>query len=108
MLYKWTDFEMQDNIRRNKPASESYELRKKRSNAAKAAKVKIKEALAKGHKMCTTCNQELSLSSFDVDKKTFTGYSSWCKDCKKEYNKRYLKGNIDNDKTYRKQEGETT
>ena len=55
----------------------------------------IKEALAKGHKLCTACNEEKSLSDFNVDKKTFTGYSTWCKECKRTYNKKYLKGTSD-------------
>ena len=55
-------------------------------------KAAIKEAMDKGHKLCTACNEEKSLSDFNVDKKTFTGYSTWCKSCKKDYNKKYLKG----------------
>lgn len=77
--------------RYKEPSERTLEL-KKRSEASKAAKAKVKEALEQGHKLCTKCNQELSLLSFDKDKKTYTGYSSWCKGCKKEYNKQYLKG----------------
>ena len=77
---------------RYKEPSEAYMERKRRSEAAKASKAKVKEALQQGHKLCTKCNQELSLFNFDKDKKTFTGYSSWCKSCKKDYNQKYLKG----------------
>jgi len=92
MLYTWTDFQMQDSKKRYKHASEAYKALKERQKASREAKAKIKEAMAKGHKLCTACNEEKSLSDFNVDKKTFTGYSTWCKSCKKEYNKKYLKG----------------
>lgn len=93
MLYKWTDFEVQDNVKRYRPASEHYLAQKARQKASREAKAKVQESLSKGHKLCTSCNQELSLDNFNVDKKTFTGYSTWCKACKKNYNKKYLKGN---------------
>lgn len=92
MLYTWTDFQIQDNKKRYKPASEAYQALKERQKASREAKAKIKEAMSKGHKLCTACNEEKSLSDFNVDKKTFTGYSTWCKACKKDYNKKYLKG----------------
>lgn len=100
MLYTWTDFQMQDNKKRYRPASEAYQALKERQKASREAKAKIKEAMAKGHKLCTACNEEKSLSDFNVDKKTFTGYSTWCKSCKKDYNKKYLKGYA-NDETNR-------
>lgn len=75
-----------------KEPSEAYLERKRRLEASKEAKAKVKAALELGHKLCTKCNQELSLFNFDKDKKTFTGYSSWCKGCKKDYNQKYLKG----------------
>ena len=85
------------------PSQKTLELRK-RSEASKEAKAKIKEALEQGHKLCTKCNQELSLFNFDKDKKTYTGYSSWCKECKKTNDKRYRNteniGDID-DKAFR-------
>lgn len=67
--------------------SDRYNARKARAKASAAAKAKIKDALSKGHKLCTKCDESKSLFEFDVDKKTYTGYSSWCKACKKEYNK---------------------
>lgn len=100
MLYTWTDFQMQDNKKRYRPASEAYQALKERQKASREAKAKIKESMAKGHKLCTSCNEEKSLSDFNIDKKTFTGYSTWCKSCKKEYNKKYLKGYA-NDETIR-------
>lgn len=74
-----------------KDPSEAYLERKRRSEASKEAKAKIKAALELGHKLCTKCDQELSLFNFDKDRKTYTGYSSWCKGCKKDYNKKYSK-----------------
>lgn len=76
---------------RYRPMSELYALRKARAQAAKEAKSKIKEALSKGIKSCTACGQEKTLLEFDKDKKTYTGYSTWCKSCKKEQKKKYLK-----------------
>lgn len=92
MLYTWTDFQMQDGVKRHKPASDAYKALKARQKASREARAKIKEAAEKGHKLCTACNEEKSLSNFNVDKKTLTGYSTWCKSCKKEYNKKYLRG----------------
>ncbi len=76
---------------RFKAPSERYLERKQRAKASREAKAKIKEAMLKGTKLCSKCSLEKSLFSFDVDKSTFTGYSSWCKDCKKQYNQRYRK-----------------
>lgn len=81
---------------RHKPPSERYLERKARAKASQAKKAEIKAAMNKGHKLCTKCNEELPLSSFQVDKTTFTGYSSWCKSCKKDYNQRYRKNYSDN------------
>lgn len=72
--------------------SERYQAIKARSKASQAAKAKIKESLSKGHKLCTRCDTEQPLTNFDKDKKTYTGYSTWCKSCKKEHNKRYRQG----------------
>ena len=79
--------------------SSKYKDRKAAQRASFLKKKAIKEALEKGHKLCTSCNQELSLFNFDIDKKTFTGYSSMCKECKKQYNQRYRKGNINDNET---------
>lgn len=85
---------------RSPNASPKYQERKAAQKASFLKKKAIKEAMDKGHKLCTSCNQEKSLSDFNVDKKTFTGYSTWCKSCKKDYNKKYLKGYA-NDETNR-------
>ena len=77
---------------RSPNASLKYQDRKAAQKASFLKKKAIKEAMDKGHKLCTACNEEKSLSDFNVDKKTFTGYSTWCKSCKKDYNKKYLKG----------------
>lgn len=75
--------------------SMSPENRREKQAEVYKRKKSIKEALANGHKLCTSCNETKSLSDFNVDKKTFTGYSTWCKDCKRTYNKKYLKGYSD-------------
>jgi hypothetical protein len=80
--------------------SKKYQDRKAAQKASYLKKKAIQEATNKGHKLCTACNEEKSLSDFNVDKKTFTGYSTWCKSCKKDYNKKYLKG-YGNDQTNR-------
>lgn len=57
----------------------------------------VMRALSKGHKLCVKCNQEKALFSFTADKKNYSGYSSWCKDCRKEANKqRYLREKQEN------------
>lgn len=43
----------------------------------------IKESLSKGLKLCTKCKEDKKLTAFYVDNKNFSGYSSYCKDCKK-------------------------
>ena len=43
----------------------------------------IYTALKNGHKECSKCLQTKSLFDFNVDRKMATGYSSWCKDCKR-------------------------
>ena len=70
--------------------------RKAKHKQAVERKNTISKALSMGHKLCTKCNEELSLSSFQVDKTTFTGFSSWCKSCKKDYNQRYRKNYTEN------------
>lgn len=42
----------------------------------------VHNALEKAKKLCTCCKQELSLSQFDEDHKSTTGYASVCKQCK--------------------------
>ena len=44
----------------------------------------VARALKEGHKSCSRCGESKRLFDFNVDKKTYTGYSSWCKPCKKE------------------------
>ena len=43
----------------------------------------IKESLSKGLKTCTKCKEDKPLNEFYVDNKNFSGYSSYCKECKK-------------------------
>lgn len=97
MLYQLTDTAIRFDLGQLTQSSQKREEKRKEVYQRKKA---IKEALNKGHKLCTACNEEKSLSDFNVDKKTFTGYSTWCKSCKKEYNKKYLKGYA-NDETIR-------
>jgi thiol-disulfide isomerase/thioredoxin len=47
-------------------------------------KREVTRALKDGHKACVKCGETKRLFDFSVDKKTYTGYSSWCKPCKKE------------------------
>jgi hypothetical protein len=70
--------------------------RKAKKAKATERKNSISKALGMGHKLCTQCNEEKSLKEFHVDKTTYTGYSSWCKSCKKDYNQRYRKNYSDN------------
>lgn len=72
--------------------SSTYQQRQEKRKEVFKRKKDIKDSLSKGHKLCTSCNEEKSLNNFNVDRKSFTGYSAWCKSCKKEYNKKYLKG----------------
>ncbi len=92
MLYSMTDTAIRFDLGN---LSSSSKVREEKRKKVYEKKKSIKEALAKGHKLCTSCNEEKSLSEFNVDKKTFTGYSTWCKECKKTYNKKYLKGYSD-------------
>lgn len=48
----------------------------------------IKDALEKAKKLCTCCKQELSLSQFDEDHRSMTGYASVCKQCKSSRTKK--------------------
>lgn len=43
----------------------------------------VYHSLKKAHKLCTCCGKELSLLNFHVDRKSMTGYSSVCKQCKR-------------------------
>ncbi len=88
MLYSMTDTAIRFDLGTLSDTSKKREEKRKEVYQKKKA---IKEALNKGHKLCTSCNEEKSLSEFNVDKKTYTGYSTWCKNCKKTYNKKYLK-----------------
>lgn len=90
MLHSMSDTAMRFELGQLSNTSKQREEKRKEVYERKKA---VKESLSKGHKLCTSCSQELSLDNFNVDKKTFTGYSTWCKSCKKDYNKKYLKGN---------------
>lgn len=61
---------------------------KKGQETAAANRKSKNDMLAKSMKLCGKCKQEKNLLSFNEDKKTFTGYSSWCKECKKEAKKK--------------------
>ena len=89
MLYNINDTAIRFDLGQLSKTPSERELKRKEVYLRKKA---IKEALDKGHKICTECQEELPLSMFNVDKKTFTGYSSWCKGCKKEYNRNKNKG----------------
>lgn len=47
-------------------------------------------------KKCSKCGIEKSLEFFTKDKSNRTGLRSECKDCRREYNKRYYQNNIEN------------
>lgn len=57
-------------------------------------------------KICTKCKIEKELTDFHKDKKNKDGFSNRCKECAREYSKRYRKENkerlINNKKIYRK------
>jgi hypothetical protein len=47
-----------------------------------------------GYKICGKCDEVKSINNFHLDKCTATKLTSWCKDCKKDYqdsNKRKIK-----------------
>jgi hypothetical protein len=75
---------------RSKDPSQKYLDRKAAQKASYHKRKAIKEALNIGHKLCTACGQEKTLASFNVDKRSYTGYSSWCKDCHKDKAKHRL------------------
>lgn len=55
-----------------------------RGRAKAAANRAAKKALLdKSLKTCGKCKEDKPLSCFHEDKKTFTGYASHCKECKK-------------------------
>lgn len=51
-------------------------------------------------KICHKCNKEKELSEFFKDNRYKDGLHSWCKDCRREYNKEYRK--TDKHKEYQK------
>lgn len=57
--------------------------KKKKQQEARDRRKKVEDTLKLGHKVCTKCSQTKSLFDFHIDKKMATGYSSWCKDCKR-------------------------
>ena len=63
----------------SKTSSQRKEANKRHYLKQKA----IKESLTKGLKTCTKCKEDKKLTDFYVDNKNFSGYSSYCKDCKK-------------------------
>lgn len=57
-------------------------------------------------KRCGHCKRELELSLFQVDTRAKSGYSSWCRDCKREASRRYYAkegsaGKLRNQLTYK-------
>lgn len=67
-----------------------HELSVKKQKALEAKQQKrlekqriVNEALKSGHKVCSKCGETKRLFDFHVDRKTVTGYSVWCKECKK-------------------------
>lgn len=46
-------------------------------------------------KFCNKCKQEKDLSKFHKNKTRKDGYSTWCKSCDKEYNRKYYEQNKD-------------
>lgn len=71
---------------------ESREAERKEKEAKRAQmRNGVYNALRQGHKTCSCCGQDKELSEFYVDKRHFSGYSSYCKECKKAMGKqRYL------------------
>jgi hypothetical protein len=67
-----------------KDVSEAYALRKIKAEEKRKRQQEILKALKQGHKECSKCDQPKRLFDFHINKKTFTGYDSWCKSCKKE------------------------
>jgi hypothetical protein len=83
------------------PSEEASTYLRKVNQIAADNKRKLQQKVVEhGQKNCSKCGEVKSLFEFNVDKKTTSGYSSWCKGCKREHNKQYRKGNterIDND-----------
>jgi hypothetical protein len=71
---------------RDRPVTYSEVMQKRKERSLKRyERVKaIQAALKQGHKECGCCGKTKSLFDFNVDKSKSTGYSSWCKSCKKE------------------------
>lgn len=46
-----------------------------------------------GTKICTKCGKEKPISEFAKDKRSGDGYTYWCKECRNEHNRKYLKEN---------------
>ena len=63
--------------------SKTRDQRKQATRNKYLRKKAVKEALSKGLKTCTKCGEDKKLFDFYVDKKNFSGYSSYCKECKK-------------------------
>lgn len=55
--------------------------------------------------VCSKCQRSLANSKFGPDAKKVSGKSSWCRDCKKEYQKSYARARRD-DPDYRKKHNE--
>lgn len=63
--------------------SKTQDGRKEYNKSRYAQQKAVKESLSKGVKSCAKCGEEKKLFDFYVDKKNFSGYSSYCKECKK-------------------------
>jgi hypothetical protein len=56
-------------------------------NQEKERKKEINDLLQQGLKACSFCGQVKALSEFYPDKRHYSGYGSYCKECKKEQRK---------------------
>ena len=57
--------------------------RKQKHEESLARRRDITNALKQGHKSCGKCGETKRLFDFHANNRGLTGYSSWCKDCKK-------------------------
>ena len=63
--------------------SKTQDKRKEYNNSRYAQQKAVKESLSKGAKTCAKCGEDKKLFDFYADKKSYSGYSSYCKECKK-------------------------
>jgi len=79
-LYDITDTVIKQHLH---SLSLTYGQRKEKARLRNIKRMAVKASLSKGFKRCTKCEQDKKLTDFYVDDKNYSGYSSYCKECKK-------------------------